>query len=81
MSDVSCSKAISPPDPFCFLMHTDQCDATKRHSAFCMGKDRSLLQRQGTTAGPQEEAANPISPPYPGHTQQCKKQNQEREEN
>lgn len=49
-----------------------------------MGKERSLLQREGTPAGPQEEAAEPVSPPYPGHTQQggwTAKQNQEREEN
>lgn len=62
------SKAIPSPELLCFLMHTDPCHATKRPGAFCMGKERSLLQREGMPAGPRGAPggeSRPLQPPLP----------------
>lgn len=65
---LSWSKAIPSPELLCFLMHTDPCHATKRPGAFCMGKERSLLQREGMPAGPRGAPggeSRPLQPPLP----------------
>lgn len=51
-----------------FLMHTDQPHATKKPGAFCTGKARRLLQREGMPTGPQGAPggdSRPLQPTLP----------------